>query len=380
MTNTNAHCLHDGKAWMGQERRLGLLVRPVRDPSHATGKDGVMIENDISDEVKAVSELLPEGKNLGAQKVDEARKLMFCPYPNYIKAIPLLKEAAKLCDTNAMWMLAQLFMEGKHTKRDIEKAWDYARKSSRSGNPIGSYWLSKLYDSGEGTEASDPQDNAKRAKALLGEARTKLIGEVEGRRTKGLNSDFTELSKADVWETLGRIMEVNEKDASMEPFVKKYFTNAANEGSSYALRRMGDWCLNGSFLSLYNIYDRKVDSQDIPTIPSYSQAMTYYNRAANLGDAEAQNILGVLIIQKSVALNGKTSVSTKDNYYLKEAFDYFCKSATQGNTDAFYNLAYCYENSYGCERDIQAARHFYQSAANAGSKKAEIRLKALQNR
>ena len=338
--------------------------------------DGEIGDDDIQAETEVLESLFPEGeKNPWVEKVDEARELMYCPDPRYDKAITLLEEAAEHGNTNAMWMLAQIYMEGTHTDRSIAKAWEYAVKASDAGNPIGTYWLSVLYGKGEGASSKNRAENEKMSSDLYNEARQRLADEISGKQTEGLKRDYTELRKADVWETLGRMVEQMDMK-QLDPHAEKFFKKAADEGSSYALRRMGDYCMTSSFTSLDNFYDKKADSKNIPNIPSYAQAMTYYNKAAVKGDAEAQNMLGVLIIQKSIALQSQNT-PTSDNYYLKDAFKNFSSSASQGNSDAAYNLGYCYENGYGCTKDIEKAKSFYRGAAQKGSKKAKEKLNTL---
>ena len=349
---------------------LNLELESVRKETDNANKNS--LSDNLSEETAIVNELFPEGKqNIWDSKVDEARQVMYCQSPNYDKAITLLKEASDHGNTNAMWILAKIYMEGSHTKYNIDSAWRYATKSSAAGNPIGTYWLSVLYDRGEGAYSQNVIENRKRAEALYNESLTALKKELGGKRSEEFNKDYNELRKADIWETMGRMMETQKQN---ESYAIEYFEKAANEGSSYAQLRMGDWCMTGSLNSVDNLYDRTIDSDKIPVLSSYAEAMTYYQKAANQGDAMALNTLGVLIIQKSIA---KNTQDVQNDYYFKQAFLCFKESSLQNNVDALYNLAYCYEMGYGCEKNIEMAKRYYNSAMLNGSKKAEWRLTSL---
>ena len=64
--------------------------------------------------------------------------------------------------------------------------------------------------------------------------------------------------------------------------------------------------------------------------------------------------------------------------YKKEAVVWLSKSANQGNPDAQYQLAQCYETGYGCIKDETKASSWYQEAAKQGHVEAQrsyLRLK-----
>lgn len=89
---------------------------------------------------------------------------------------------------------------------------------------------------------------------------------------------------------------------------------------------------------------------------------------ADSGDAKAQYLLGEWFYEQN-----------QRDCFKEEAVAWFRKSATQGNPDAQYCLARCYENGYGVERDIDAAITWYERAAPT-HKKANERLNIIKKR
>ncbi len=95
----------------------------------------------------------------------------------------------------------------------------------------------------------------------------------------------------------------------------------------------------------------------------YSKAVASYRKAANLGHAEAQNMLGICYYKG----NGVTK-------NLKLAFDWFTKSAMQGFSIAQNNLANCYLNAWGVDKDYRHAAYWYEKAAEQGDADAQNSL------
>lgn len=87
----------------------------------------------------------------------------------------------------------------------------------------------------------------------------------------------------------------------------------------------------------------------------YKNAYTYFLRAANGGDMNAQNFIG------NMYLNGQ-GVSKN----LKEAFDWFYKSAVQGQMYAQANLGYMYDTGQGVNQDYRQAEEWYRKSAEQG--------------
>ena len=84
---------------------------------------------------------------------------------------------------------------------------------------------------------------------------------------------------------------------------------------------------------------------------NYKKAIEWYEKAAEQGDADAQNYLG------SIHYNGK-------NY--KKAIEWYEIAAEQGDAHAQYNLGAIYQRGQGVERDYKKAAEWFEKAANHG--------------
>lgn len=85
----------------------------------------------------------------------------------------------------------------------------------------------------------------------------------------------------------------------------------------------------------------------------YDEAVEWYRKSAELGNAEAQCMLGELA----------------DDF--EEAVEWYLKAAEQGNADAQYELGVCYRYGDGVPRNISEAVKWYLKAAERGNMKAQ---------
>ncbi|MDE5868423.1 MAG: sel1 repeat family protein [Anaeroplasmataceae bacterium] len=85
----------------------------------------------------------------------------------------------------------------------------------------------------------------------------------------------------------------------------------------------------------------------------YEQAFDWYLRSAENGENVAQNSLGVCYY---------FGLGTKEDY--EKAASWFLKSALQNNKDAKNNLSVCYKNGYGVPKDINESVKWLIAAAN----------------
>jgi TPR repeat protein len=89
------------------------------------------------------------------------------------------------------------------------------------------------------------------------------------------------------------------------------------------------------------------------------QAMRYLEVAAKKGCSKAQLKLGVLLLESSHSLNAD---EIKEN--RKKGIEYLKNAADQGDAEALYLLAICYETGQGVEADHKKAIEHYQKAAD----------------
>ena len=96
--------------------------------------------------------------------------------------------------------------------------------------------------------------------------------------------------------------------------------------------------------------------------PDIRKAMGYYEKAADGGDADAQNILG----------NYYSSVErTEEELDLERAFNYYQKSAAQGHVYGTLNLGLCYASGYGCVKNMEKAFELITVAAEKDCSEAQ---------
>jgi TPR repeat protein len=98
----------------------------------------------------------------------------------------------------------------------------------------------------------------------------------------------------------------------------------------------------------------------------YAQAMTWYRKAADQGNATAQYNIGVLYD------NGH---GVKQDY--AQAMTWYRKAADQGYADAQNNIGFLYANGQGVKQDYAQAMTWYRKAADQGNAMAQNNLGAL---
>lgn len=106
--------------------------------------------------------------------------------------------------------------------------------------------------------------------------------------------------------------------------------------------------------------------------PAYSQAnLDSLAIAAESGDAEDLYQLGRAYDEACALLDYSDS---KYDIYRKQAASCYKAAAEQGHAGAQTNLALCYLNGYGVERDSKKAAHWFLEAAKEGSHHAQMAL------
>jgi TPR repeat protein len=127
------------------------------------------------------------------------------------------------------------------------------------------------------------------------------------------------------------------------------YKRAAELGNALAQAILGDLYSNGELV--------KAD---------YEQAVKWYRMAADQGQRDGQFGLAARYILGQ-------GVPADQN----EAFRWFQAAADQGHADAQYDLATMYETGQGTSPDLPQAVHYYQLAAEQGVVKSQYRLGIL---
>ena len=95
----------------------------------------------------------------------------------------------------------------------------------------------------------------------------------------------------------------------------------------------------------------------------YAEAVRWYRNAADQGDAIAQYNLGVMY---------DNGTGVNQNY--AEAVNWFRKAANQGNANAQCHLGSMYYNGTGVDKDLAKAREWWEKAAAQGNPTAKSNL------
>ena len=138
------------------------------------------------------------------------------------------------------------------------------------------------------------------------------------------------------------ILEQNENNAnsSAYPESKITFLDRALAAANWLIKNnMPDTCFSRGW--------------DCEQQKNYTQAVKWYRKAAEQGDAYAQNNLGVCY---------KNGQGVTQDYY--EAVKWYRKAAEQGHARAQFNLGVCYKNGQGVTQDYYEAVKWYRKCQN----------------
>ena len=160
---------------------------------------------------------------------------------------------------------------------------------------------------------------------------------------------------APLFEVLKSLVYYNHNDSKIKSVIDKYrfyvdnffgkaLEDKVQQGEGYALKKYkwGKYC-----------YDNK----------KYGEAVKLFSELAELGYADAQNVLGFCYDMG----NGVS----RD---YKEAVKLYRKSAEQGNASAQNNLGYCYSKGNGVPQDYKKAVEWYRKSARQGNASAQNNL------
>jgi hypothetical protein len=105
----------------------------------------------------------------------------------------------------------------------------------------------------------------------------------------------------------------------------------------------------------------------------YTQAVFWFRKAAEQGEADAQDALGNLYYYGHGPLNMELIMY---GHYAQAAL-WYRKAAEQGDADAQYSLGILYDNGWGVPQDYEQAAFWYRKAAEQGNSNAQWWLGGL---
>ena len=269
---------------------------------------------------------------------------------NYAKALELSLNAAEQNDPSAQVLLGEMYHYGHGVAQDYQEAVKWYRKAAEQGDDYGLNNLGFMYENGYGVTQNYQEalklyrESVEKGNAL-GQCHLGYMYENGYGVTKNRNEAYK-------WFRLA----ADQGNANAQEWVGYYYENGygpvgqdywqaiewykkavvQNESSKFVNDHLG-WC----YFSLKN----------------YDDAISWFKKAADLGDDDAMNEIGVCYC--SVA----DYTSAKDLLYL-EAIGWFRKAANQGNANGCYNLADFYFNGvWPATEDKYEAFRWYLKAA-----------------
>jgi len=211
---------------------------------------------------------------------------------------------------SAMTVYASNLFDGIYCKKDSIESFNYIRKAAEKNIPVAQYALGLYYSWGYGAEAN--KDEAFRW------------------IKKAADAKFVR-----AYSTLGRVYQFGEGTEKNIDKAIEYFEKGAKANDADALLMLG-----------YDFHSGTGVKKDD------AKAMEYYLKGAKLGNVTCQ-------------FNIANNYSNRHQY--KEAVKWYQKAADQGDSDALNNLGIMYENGQGVEKDRQKAYDLYKKAAEEGN-------------
>jgi TPR repeat protein len=198
----------------------------------------------------------------------------------------------------------------------------------------------------QGEQASQPaaaskaqqEEQDRQAAAAAKPQQDKAQQEEQGRQAA--------LAKAEVRDALKNGKAALDREDYAEAM--RWYRKAADQGNADAQNNIG-W-----------IYEH---GRGVPQ--DFAKAMRWYRKAADQGNADAQNNIG-WIYERDIIID---DVSRGND--IAEALRWYRKAADQGNADAQNNIGRIYEDGRGVGRDYTEAMRWFRKAADQGNAYAQ---------
>ena len=293
------------------------------------------------------------------------------------KAIQWYEKSAEKENCYGMLRLADLYGTGEFVEQNSELAAKWYRKAADAGNRDAMYYVAYNYEYGDGVEQNEAEakkwyrkaadEGCAPAQRRIGdyyadeEKYKDAMRWYEKAAEQGDGASFNEIglmysngngvrqdaNKAFGWFqrsaeagfgwgmfNLAQCYEYGDGVQQNDRVAKKWYEKAANKSLAEAECRMGKYCYDAG---------------------DYAKARYWYKRAADRGDGRAMNMQGLLRSLEKYGL-----------YNERKAVEYFRQSAEAGYGWGMYNLAHCYENGSGVQKNLKLAGEWYAKAADEG--------------
>ena len=345
-------------------------------------RTGIGVEQDYEQAASWYRKAVEQGNEEANNRIDELKNEINCFDDNNINDYIKLNNLAKRGDTLAQSSLGDYYYKGIGVDKDYDQAAYWYRKAAEQGNKEAQFGLGICcYISHDYRQAVDWFRQAAKQ------------GEANAQYHLGFCYQF------------GTGVDKNNQKAMY------WYGKAAEQGNEDAKEQLKtiDNIKNSQTYTFFERYIKKAESGDVEaqcflanhyhSKGDYSQALSWYHKAAEQNNTDAQLILGNCYYdglgieedyqqafywyEKAAALgNAEAQNTLGDCYYYghgiemnnQKAFYWYKKAAEQGNAEAQSKLGYCYYYGYGVEKDKQKAVYWYNMAAEQDHEEAQCWL------
>jgi len=331
----------------------------------------------------------PEPKPEPEYDPDTLLKEIKSAYPSHPEnigeaQINLLKQAAKHNDAEAMYVLGLIYSDGWTVLQNYRIACEWFEKAAALDHAMAMYKIGALYCTGYGV-AQDYQQalewfekaaetGAEKAMYVLGILYEEgIVIKQDSDKAKEWYAKAIALGHPKTMYTLGILhywgYGVSKDCARAIDWLKKA-ADCGYAGAAYALGVLFDdgnlWRLDcqeeETWLEHVNMLGHKeptvIDNLDCNIKKDYQQALEWYQKAAELGAAEAMYRIGSLYHDGHLG---------EPDYSL--ALEWYEKAADRGIPEAMYKLGVLYDDWYLGKPDFEKAQAYFDRAAEMGCTK-----------
>ena len=267
---------------------------------------------------------------------------------DYTQAAAWLRKAAEQGNAHAQVNLGVSYYHGEGVPQDYAQAAFWFRKAAEQGDADGQCDLGVSYGNGEGVPQDDTQAVAcfrKAAEQGNAHAQYNLGAWYEEGEDQGVPQDDTQAAfwrrKIRAWRAYINSVDFHNSEHWRYTQAAFWYRKAADQGDADAQDALGD------------LYDK---GQGVPQ--DYAQAALWYRKAADQGNSSAEFILGYLYLDGDGVPQDAT-----------EAAAWFRKAAEQGDAAAQTSLGIMYAKAQGVPRDYAEA-YFWYGLVAAGEQDA----------
>ncbi len=268
---------------------------------------------------------------------------------NRTEAVKWFEKAAHADHAHAQRVMGIMLRGGWYIKQDLDAALYWLRAAAENRDDRAHYLLGECYECGIGVEKNaekafswyEKGATLKDTKCQLARARCMMQGIGTVRDVDTAVFEYQKLERKQIPEAswyLGTYYKPDDPEKAL-----RYFQKAADLNYSKAQYDLALYYEEGAYLE-----------ED----PHLVEELV--NKAAIGGDPRAQYRLGC-------AFKNGTNGKPKDD---KQAFAWFLKAAKQGHVDSSYEVACCYKDGKGVERDQWKADKYLRLPAKKGKPEA----------